>query len=280
MTASVPALPRAWVSSVVAYDVDLGAPGVHRGLPGTDLVLVLPVDEPLEVSWGDGSGERHRGWSTLSGLHALPAAIHHAGHQRGVQVGLTVAGARALLGLPAGALARTLTTLDDVAADLGPAGDGLRSLPERLADLPQERRGSAVVAALREVARSRGADRTAARPEVARALARLTRGDAVSAVADDVGFSRRRLTSLVASETGLAAKEWQRVARFARSRDLLVAAARTGRTSLADVAAEAGYADQPHLSREWRRLAGCTPRTWLREEFPFVHDPEPDPGAA
>ena len=61
----------------------------------------------------------------MSGLHAGPAAIHHDGTQRGVQLGLTTAGARALLGVPAGELAGELLELEDVAPDLA-------DLPERL----------------------------------------------------------------------------------------------------------------------------------------------------
>ena len=45
-----------------------------------------------------------------------------------------------------------------------------------------------------------------------------------------------------------------------------------GRRPLAEVAAECGYADQAHLAREWSELAGCSPTTWLREEFPFLQD--------
>jgi AraC-like DNA-binding protein len=38
------------------------------------------------------------------------------------------------------------------------------------------------------------------------------------------------------------------------------------RRGLADVAAECGFYDQAHLTREWHDLAGCTPTTWLAEE--------------
>ena len=57
------------------------------------------------------------------------------------------------------------------------------------------------------------------------------------------------------------------MARFQLARGLL------GRRPLAEVAARCGYSDQAHLSREWLALSGCSPTTWLREEFPFVQDP-------
>lgn len=259
-----PAL-RPYVAALVPYDVDLGAPGVHRGLPSTELTVVLPLDEPLEVSWFS-QASRTRGWSSVSGLHTGPAAIHHSGHQRGVQLGLTPAGARALLGVPASAIAGSLLSLADTTPSLA-------ELPERLAALPRGD-GAGLVATVQEalLAVVRRRRPTAPRAEVARALARLARGTGVAAVAEEVGYSRRRLSTLVAAETGLGPKEFQQVARFTRSRDLLRSAAAAGRPRLAEVAAAAGYADQPHLSREWRRWAGCSPGTWLREEFPFVHD--------
>jgi AraC-like DNA-binding protein len=61
-------------------------------------------------------------------------------------------------------------------------------------------------------------------------------------------------------------KELQRIGRFQASRALL------GGARLAEVAPVCGYADQAHLTREWVTLAGCTPTTWLREEFPFLQD--------
>lgn len=250
-----------YVASVVAYDVDLGGPGVHRGLPSTALTLVLPVGEPLDVGWRGRADSRGRRWSTVSGLHAHPAEIHHDGHQRGVQLALTTAGARALLGVPAAALAGELLELDVVAPRL-------RDLPERLAEarpstwVPLVER--ALVRALR--------DGPGPRAEVGRALARLTRGATVQAVADEVGYSRRHLGALVRAECGLGPKEVQRIGRFQASRALV------GRLPLADVAHRCGYADQSHLAREWVALAGCPPTTWLREEFPFLQDPDPSDG--
>jgi AraC-like DNA-binding protein len=256
--ADVPRVLKPYVTSLVAYDSDLGAPGVHRGLPTTSLTLVLPVGEPLDVGWADDSAREKR-WSTVSGLHAAPAAIHHDGPQRGFQLGLTTAGARALLGVPAAELAHELLELEDVAPELA-------DLPERVHDgAPEDGLPIVREALTRALARNGEA---APRAEVGRALAGLVRGERVADVADEVGYSRRRLSTLVREETGLAPKEYQRVARFQASRGLV------GRRPLAAVAMACGYADQGHLARDWSELAGCPPSTWLREEFPFLRDLE------
>ena len=248
-----------YVASLVAYDVDLGGPGVHRGLPSTTLTFVLPVGERLDVGWRGLDGSRRRGWSSVSGLHARPAEIHHGGRQTGVQVALTTAGARALFGVPAAVLAGELLELTDVAPSLG-------GLPEQLHETPPEQWTALVSRAL--VAELARRDAPGPRAEVGRALAGLTRGASVQAVADEVGYSRRRLGDLVRAECGLAPKELQRLGRFEASRALV------GRVPLAEAAHRCGYADQAHLSREWSALAGCPPTTWLREEFPFLQDME------
>ncbi|MEV0729254.1 AraC family transcriptional regulator [Polymorphospora sp. NPDC050346] len=261
MGVAIPPALAPYVASLSAYDVDLGAPGVHRGLPGTTLTFVLPVGEPLDVGWRGDDASRGRRWTTLSGLHAHPAEIHHDGKQVGVQLGLTTAGARALLGMPAAELAGSLVELDVVVPSL-------RHLPEQLADCAPEARAALVADVLLE----RLTDHDEPRAEVGRALARLTRGATVQDVADDVGYSRRHLGTLVRRECGMTPQEVRRLGRFERTRAVL------GRVPLAEVAQRCGYADQAHLTREWVRLAGCPPTTWLREEFPFLQDLHADGG--
>lgn len=248
-----------YVASVTAYDVGLGAPGVHRGLPGTTLRFVLPVGEPLDVGWQGQPESRDRRWSTISGLHVGPAEIHHVGRQAGLQLALTTAGARALLAMPAAALAGELLELEAVLPSL-------HHLPALLQEAPRSRWVDLVERAL--LALLSRHDAPAPRAEVGRALARLTRGARVEAVADEVGYSRRHLGALVRAECGLAPKQVQRLGRFDASRGLM------GRVPLAEVAPRCGYADQSHLTREWVAMAGCPPTTWLREEFPFLQDLE------
>ncbi|MDP9429928.1 MAG: helix-turn-helix transcriptional regulator [Actinomycetota bacterium] len=94
-------------------------------------------------------------------------------------------------------------------------------------------------------------------------------------VAAHVGWSRRHLTERFRLATGLTPKRAARIARFEAARRMLVD---PRRPPLAEIAARCRYADQPHLAREWRALAGCSVGTWLRKELPFVQDSVPAQG--
>jgi AraC-like DNA-binding protein len=82
----------------------------------------------------------------------------------------------------------------------------------------------------------------------------------VAAVAERVFLSERQLRRRFTEEVGYGPKTLQRILRFQRA----VAELRSDRAELAGAAATAGYADQAHLSRESRRLAGLSPRELAR----------------
>jgi AraC-like DNA-binding protein len=74
-------------------------------------------------------------------------------------------------------------------------------------------------------------------------------------VAATVGLSLRQLRRRSHATAGYGPKTLQRVLRFQR----FVRRIDAGAQDLAVIAAEAGYADQAHLTRECVRLAGLTP---------------------
>jgi AraC-like DNA-binding protein len=248
-----------YVRSVLAYDVALPGPGTHRGMPGTGLVLELPMDAPLDVGWLGVPESRRSTWSTVSGLHLRPAVIRHDGRLRGVSIHLTCAGVRAVLGLPLGELRGQILALEDVAPHLA-------HLPEAVADAPaaaDQTVRAAIEAAL-------AADRAPEPPPgVLPALRRIAAGAPVGAVAREVGWSRRHLQDLVRTECGASPRDVRRLARLSRSRRAL---AERPAARLADVAATSGYADHAHMTHEWRELAGCTPTQWRHDELPWVQD--------
>uniref|UniRef100_UPI001BDD5C15 helix-turn-helix domain-containing protein n=1 Tax=Pseudonocardia lacus TaxID=2835865 RepID=UPI001BDD5C15 len=77
----------------------------------------------------------------------------------------------------------------------------------------------------------------------------------VAALAADLGWTTRTLHRRCLAAFGYGPAVLRRVLRFRRATDLLAAG-----VAPAEVAARAGYADQPHLSRELRALGGTSPR--------------------
>lgn len=263
-----PAALAPFVGRICGYRVAGFAPGVHVGLPSPALTLVVALGPPIVVSM---PGSRPRAYAAMvAGLHERPASIHHDGNQHGVQVDLTPAGARALFGCPSSELVSDAVDLGEL---LDPAD---RFVAEQAEGLPTwTERVDHVLAAL-----ARRLDLTRqARPEVAHAWHQVTRSHGrlpVREVAASVGWSPRHLGEQFRAEYGIGVKTAARVARFSRSADLV----RRGDVPLAEIAVRCGYADQAHLAREWRGLAGTSPSRWLREdELAFVQDDDREPAA-
>ena len=98
-------------------------------------------------------------------------------------------------------------------------------------------------------------------PAMRAAVGLLRQGSAsVAEVARRVFVSERQLHRRFTETVGYGPKTLQRILRFQRA----VAELRSERAELAGAAATAGYADQAHLSRESRRLAGLSPRELAR----------------
>jgi AraC-like DNA-binding protein len=100
------------------------------------------------------------------------------------------------------------------------------------------------------------------------AAAALLRDPAARAqdVASQVGLSERHLRRRTQAAAGYGPKTLQRVLRFQRFVRLLDASDEV--PGLAGAAARAGYADQPHLTREVRALSGYTPAVLHRLRRP------------
>lgn len=88
-------------------------------------------------------------------------------------------------------------------------------------------------------------------PMLQHVTTRLDSGAAVSSVAEDIGYSTRNLQRHCVAVYGYPPVTLRRVLRFRRAVSLV----RAG-MAISEAAARAGYADQPHLSREVRELAG------------------------
>jgi AraC-like DNA-binding protein len=259
---------RPYVAVAHGYRVPANPTGLHRGLPSRHLTLVVELIAPLRVAGLGGLVAAH---GVVGGLHTRPALIDATRPQDGLQYALTPLAAGALLGLPAAELAGRTVDLADL---LGRVADRL------VDDLAAAPGWAERFARLDATLLDRLSGRVAPVPPEVREAWRLVHRSAgrcrVEDLAAHVGWSRRHLGEQFRLATGVTPKQAARIARFEATRRLLVD---PRRLPLAEVAARCGYADQPHLAREWRALAGCSVGTWLREELPFVQDSAPVGGA-
>ena len=224
---------------------------------GTDVVDYLAVPTPalmMAVDFGDGrlvvedTAGREQHGSLATGL--APGAVRV--RARGiacVQVRLSPLAARAVLGIPAAGLSHTVIGLEDL---WGP--DAAR-VEDQLHEATSWRDRFEILDAA--LGQRHDAEPPPVAPEIAFAWRRIVTSRGlirVGRLADEVGWSRKRLWSRFRSQVGLTPKSAARLVRFDRAAHQLAAGA-----SPATVAAESGYADQSHLHREVREFAEMTP---------------------
>ena len=89
-------------------------------------------------------------------------------------------------------------------------------------------------------------------------------GDQIDRLCQKMGIGPRQLHRRFLATVGLGPKLFQSVVRFQRLLDLACLSPLMG---LAGLAAEAGYADQSHMTREVRRFSGKPPSVVLRSQI-------------
>jgi AraC-like DNA-binding protein len=238
--------------------------GATRGLPSRHVTVMLGLGEPFRIA-GIGSFT-----SFVAGLHACANVVEGAnalatrGDIAGIHLVLKPLGTRMLLGAPAGILAARVLHLEDV------LGAGVH------AELQSRLRAASTWSDRFDILDEVLARRLSAPDpmgELHWAWRRITAQCGRTCIQDlarEIGWSRRHLSERFRVEIGVAPKTLARIARFEQACALLKRAP----AKIADIAAAAGYHDQSHMTREWRALGGCTPKTWIKEELPFVQDYE------
>lgn len=86
-----------------------------------------------------------------------------------------------------------------------------------------------------------------------------TGADSIGGLAAELGVSRYQLIRAFKGQFGLTPEDYRRQLRIERARAML-----TGRGRLAEIAIASGFADQSHMTREFRRLTGISPAAYRR----------------
>jgi len=235
MTWFVPSAAPADLAGVVACRYTATAAGRHDLFP----------DGCVDLVWAAGLGPTLCGPDTHAWSFDLGVGLPIAG------VRFLPGAAPAAFGAPASALvdrqvaladllgSRTARLLDERLAEAEGAGGRVEALDAFLRRRLTDRADAAIIAVARRLS-----------DEPRRRLDRL---------ADDAGLSVRQLRRRFQLAVGYGPGFFARVARLQR---FAVGALRHGDQgrSLAELAAAAGYADQSHLAKDVRDIAGRTPR--------------------
>jgi AraC-like DNA-binding protein len=223
--------PRAALTLMVDFEGGISSDGV-----------------PLPSAWIAGLGDRY----TVVGFGARGARY------ASLDLELTPLGAWSVLGVPLGELQGQTVRLEDA---FGRSG---QRLVEQLRDAADwDARFDLVETFL--IARAETGPRPT--PAVAWAMSRLWQTDGrerVESLAARLGCSRRYLHARFREQVGLAPKTVARLIRFAAVRRRIEHAP----IRWADVAYACGYADQSHLNRDFRELAGTTPTDFVDRLLP------------
>ncbi len=197
--------------------------------------------------------------SWFGGLTSTYTVVGFGGGSYGsIDLELNPLGAYRILGLPLSELEGAVLSLEDLFG-----ADG-RALAERVRSAAgwDERFDLVERFLLRRV----GSGPTPT-PAVAWAWQRLRSSAGkcrVEQLAADIGCSRRYLLRRFDAEVGLGPKSAARLIRF----EQVCRRMRAEPAHWAEIAADAGYYDQPHLNRDFRELAGTSPGEFLSRCIP------------
>jgi len=249
---------RPFVREYVGWNERCAAPLCRRELPTEVAPLIINFGDAFQL-FTPGTARRASALrSFVTGAYDTYQLVESAGSSGGVQVNFTLLGMRRLVGRPIEDMTNRALAPEDV---LGPFAHDL------IARVHEATEWDARFDCLDRALMTRIA---AARPlpgAVDHAWQRIVASEGrltIGTLVDEVGWSQGHFIRRFRHELGVSPKVLARMLRFGR---VLHALRRDPRTDLLDVALDAGYYDQSHLTRDVRAFAGITPGALVRSQL-------------
>jgi AraC-like DNA-binding protein len=256
---TLPSAPlRPFVENLWYHEGVVCAHPMERLVPDGGIELIVDLTPTPKKIFGNDDRRRittvKGAW--ISGQHSGHIIFESANQSRMIGARFRPGGAWPFLGLPVAEVNDAVVEMDCL------WGTGMSSLRDRLLEAPDvDARFEVLDAALR----ARAGGRLDQDRAVAFAVRRVMRNPgevAVRRLADDLGFSQKRLVSRFRDCVGLKPKALARVFRF---QHVLHRSIGDPARSWTQLAHEAGYYDQAHLVHEFQTLSGLTPTRYASE---------------
>jgi AraC-like DNA-binding protein len=244
------------------FEQRTAGPVTMRELPCTFVPVIIDLDAGWAVAHRQHATPLQLG-SFVAGITDGPVLVRHDGSARCLQVDLTPLGARRLIGLPMSELANQSVPIDAVLGRFG------CDLVQRVGEAPDWPTRFALID---NALRARIAEAAPVDPGIAWSLSRIVACGGAAVIgdlADELGWSHRRLIARYRDAVGVPPKLVARIVRFER---LTAQVAREPGIDWAAAATMCGYFDQAHLAREVRELADITPTELRAITVNFVQD--------
>jgi AraC-like DNA-binding protein len=244
-----------YVHEYVGYLESTATMVCRQELPSTRVPVIINFGPAFRVRAAADEAEWRDLASFAAGLHEEYALAGSTGASYCMQVDLTPIGAHLVFGVPMSELRNRVVALEDL---LGVWG---RRLTDELEDAPSWENRFAL---LDERIADRIATARASCDGIAWAWLELVRAGgnlSVGVLAQELGWSHRRLIARFREQVGIPPKKVARLLRFERVIETLD---RSGGVGFAEAAYRCGYYDQAHLIRDFHEFAGTTPTELVR----------------
>ena len=233
------------------------SPFRERVLPNGCTELMVNLGPPHQVVTHTGTTVWERAW--YSGLHERAIVIESLQGTHLVSARLHPLGALRLFGL---SIAGTVNAVTDLEMLLGPPARELRTL---LLGAESAEQRFAHLERFLDARLSRGVVPSMIVCAAARLIEEAHGNLRIASLHAELGVSRKQLWLRFARELGMSPKAYARLQRFVWT---LARLRESTSVEWPRLAVAAGYSDQSHLVRDFRRVASASPTEFLRTRTP------------
>jgi AraC-like DNA-binding protein len=250
---------KTWACSYGGYREDVGRTVCRLEVPRDRVTVILGFGDRLQINPIDSKVPPVKCQAFVVGLGESPLIVQYNGVQYCIEIELIPWVVNKLFSGISADLTQGIFNLEDI------WGNDTNLLLEQLNHKSSWQERFALVNQLLSE-RFAGSNQTI-RPEIQWAWNQLDRyGGCLSIreLAKTLGWSDRHFSTCFRKEIGITPKAAARRIRFTRAHRLLT----VSDTSLSAIAANCGYSDQSHFTREFHLFSGCSPTIYKKAHFP------------